>query len=220
MTNTSSPGSIGTSALASVDDEITEPTSIMGDGRTMRRRRNRDAVIASLIGLINEGDLDPTVTKIADRAGVSHRSIFRYFDDLNDLALTAIQTEFRAVFSTLMIAEPGQGTREQRVDQLIDTQLRTLERTHTLGRVARSKSVQIPEIDHGLQVVHEFRLDQIKRQFAIEFETMVPDRADAIAMTIVVILGFEGFDMYRRTLGHSVDEVRSIWTMTLHSLLD
>ncbi len=64
------------------------------DGRTMRRTRNRSAVITALLDMIREGDLHPGAAEIAERAGVSHRSIFRYFDDLDDLVRTAIDQAF------------------------------------------------------------------------------------------------------------------------------
>ena len=189
------------------------------DGRTMRRRRNREAVIASLIALIDEGDLNPTVAKIADRAQVSHRSIFRYFDDLDDLASTAIRTAFREVWSTIVLSNPGEGSLEDRIDHLVSNQLQTVQRTRSLGRVARAKSIDIPEIDRGLATVVEFRRDQVRRHFALELDRMEPERAEAITCSIVVLMGFDGYDIQLRQLGHSDDEVAMIWTTTLRALL-
>jgi TetR/AcrR family transcriptional regulator, regulator of autoinduction and epiphytic fitness len=189
------------------------------DGRSMRRRRNRNAVIAALISLIREGDLDPTVAKIADRAEVSHRSIFRYFDDLNDLARTAVETEFRAVWPVSVIPDVGQGSLEHRIRQYVEAQVRLLQRTHSLGRVARSKSIAIPEIDRGLTNVLELRIDQARRQFDPELSRMSePDRESTVT-AIVVLVGFEGFDLQRRMLGASVDEVIAVWRHGVHKLL-
>ena len=81
-----------TSIDSEFDDESGAPSE---DGRRLRRARNRAAVIDSLLELIRMGETDPTVSKIAERAGVSHRSVFRYFDDMDDLARTAIDQELR-----------------------------------------------------------------------------------------------------------------------------
>ena len=114
----------GSSALQA-ESEQAEATRIdEGDGRSLRRKRNRDAVISALIDLIQEGNLTPTVAKIADRAAVSHRSVFRYFDDLNDLARTAIETEFRKTWPLSVITNVGEGPLDERIDALaplIDT---------------------------------------------------------------------------------------------------
>ena len=44
------------------------------DGRHLRRQRNRDAVVAALLELYGEGNLDPTTDEVAQRSGLSARS--------------------------------------------------------------------------------------------------------------------------------------------------
>src|SRR6185437_733480 len=61
-----------------------------GDGRRLRRDRNRMAVVDALLDLYGESNLRPSTAEIADRAGLSHRSLFRYFDDFDDLCREAI----------------------------------------------------------------------------------------------------------------------------------
>lgn len=55
------------------------------DGRTARAVRTKDAIVDACLELIDGGDLRPTGPRIADRAGVSVRSIFQHFDDLDAL---------------------------------------------------------------------------------------------------------------------------------------
>jgi AcrR family transcriptional regulator len=201
----------GGSARDSGEDE--------GDGRSQRRRRNRDAVIAALISLIREGDLDPSVAKIADRAEVSHRSIFRYFDDLNDLARTAVETEFRNVVPSTVVPDIGQGTLDHRINVFIDIHIRTLLRTHSLGLVARSRSLVIPEIDRSLAAIIEYRVEQTRRQFAPELGAMPEHERETTAMAISTFVSFETFDMQRRRLGSSIDEITEVWHHGLRKLL-
>jgi AcrR family transcriptional regulator len=59
------------------------------DGRTARRDRNREAVIEALMEYLDEGNAQPTAQMLAVRSGVSLRSVFRYFDDLEELLLEA-----------------------------------------------------------------------------------------------------------------------------------
>ena len=55
------------------------------DGRSARRERNRDAVLDALVELTTEGLDDPSIDDIADRAGVSYRSVYRYFRDRSEM---------------------------------------------------------------------------------------------------------------------------------------
>ena len=63
------------------DTHVDEPI----DGRTARAVRTKDAIVDATLALIDDGDLRPTGPRIAERAGVSVRSIFQHFDDLDAL---------------------------------------------------------------------------------------------------------------------------------------
>jgi TetR/AcrR family transcriptional regulator of autoinduction and epiphytic fitness len=222
MTNTtrSDAATNGTSALQADQDAVPAIPIDEGDGRSLRRKRNRDAVITALIELIQEGDLAPTVAKIADRAAVSHRSVFRYFDDLNDLARTAIETEFRKAWPLSVIPNVGQGPLDERVDALVTSAIRTLQRTHRLGIVARSRAIDIEEVDRGLTAIYELRLDQVRRHFAPELEQMDETRAETIAVAVTATAGLDSYDVQLRMVGRSVDAIAAMWKTTIHALLD
>jgi TetR/AcrR family transcriptional regulator, regulator of autoinduction and epiphytic fitness len=49
------------------------------DGRVARAERSRRAIVAAHLALIDEGDLRPTGERIAERAGVSLRSLWTNF---------------------------------------------------------------------------------------------------------------------------------------------
>ena len=51
------------------------------DGRTVRAERTRQALVDALLGLLDAGVLSPTAAAIAQRAGVSERSLFQHFPD-------------------------------------------------------------------------------------------------------------------------------------------
>ncbi|HQZ33105.1 MAG TPA: TetR family transcriptional regulator, partial [Ilumatobacteraceae bacterium] len=64
------------------------------DGRHARRDRNRLAVVDAMLLLYAAGNLEPSSDEIAERAGLSPRSLFRYFDDLDDLVRVAISRQY------------------------------------------------------------------------------------------------------------------------------
>jgi AcrR family transcriptional regulator len=55
------------------------------DGRAARALRTRNRVVDALLDLVDGGDLRPPAADVARRAGVSLRSVYQHFDDLETL---------------------------------------------------------------------------------------------------------------------------------------
>ncbi|HEY0938137.1 MAG TPA: hypothetical protein VGD91_30885, partial [Trebonia sp.] len=51
------------------------------DGRAARSHRSRRAIVEALRALHAEGDLRPTAPRVAERAGVSVRTVWQQFAD-------------------------------------------------------------------------------------------------------------------------------------------
>ena len=73
---------------------MAQPTSpveqISSDGRTARRDRNREAVLDAVLELFSEDAASPAPDDVAARSGVSLRSVYRYFDDMETLIRAAM----------------------------------------------------------------------------------------------------------------------------------
>ena len=59
------------------------PAQSLDDGRVVRGLRNREALVDAIITLNEEGVLRPSAAEIAERAGVSLRSVYRHFEDID-----------------------------------------------------------------------------------------------------------------------------------------
>jgi AcrR family transcriptional regulator len=55
------------------------------DGRHLRVERGKAAVMKAIVSLFAEGKHSPSIAEAAQRAGVSERSLFRYFSSTDDL---------------------------------------------------------------------------------------------------------------------------------------
>ena len=189
------------------------------DGRTMRRNRNRTAVITALLDMIREGDLHPGAAEIADRAGVSHRSIFRYFDDLDDLVRTAIDQAFQDAAPLSTIPDPSSKTLDQRIADLVDARLALFAFVDGTMQLARMRSYSIPSIDEAIAVVaEEFRV-QLGEQFASELAPLPqPDRAFIID-AVLVLTSYDAYTIHIRLLASSTDRIRAAWISSLTALL-
>src|ERR671914_470326 len=71
------------------------------DGRTVRAERTRQALVEALLGLLDEGHLRPTAAQIAERAGVSERSVFQHFPDREALFEAVACEQYDRVLPTL-----------------------------------------------------------------------------------------------------------------------
>jgi AcrR family transcriptional regulator len=67
---------------------MTVPVAV-ADGRATRAERTRIAVVDALLSLNEQGNLRPTAREIAAEAGVSLRSIYVHFDDVEALFIAA-----------------------------------------------------------------------------------------------------------------------------------
>src|SRR3989442_631472 len=96
------------------------------DGRTARAHRTRRAVVDALLALIEEGDVRPTAPRIAERAGVSLRSIFQHYTDLETLfaELTNRQLERLGEVARRL---PRDGPFEERLDAFVTQRAKVLE---------------------------------------------------------------------------------------------
>ncbi len=197
--------------------EIDTPDDEEGDGRTLRRTRNRQRVIVALLDIVRSGELDPSVADIADRAGVSHRSVFRYFDDINDLVRTAIDHEVELATPLSEIPDIGIGSLDRRIDSWVDCRLQLHAATYQVGRVARHRAPVIPGIDEGLKGIYQIGIGKMRNHFAKELDELGTD-GGIMLDAAMVLTGFESYDVQRRIMEHSTERIRQIWHLALHEL--
>jgi AcrR family transcriptional regulator len=189
------------------------------DGRTMRRTRNRTAVITALLDMIREGDLHPGAAEIADRAGVSHRSIFRYFDDLDDLARTTINQAFLDATPLSTIPDPGVGPLADRISRLVDSRLALFAYVDGPMQLARIRAYSIPSIDEEIAVIaDEFRL-QIGEHFATELAAQLPAEREYIVDGVLVLTSYDAYTIHTRLLASSTERIRAAWVTAVAAML-
>ncbi|MFN7165197.1 MAG: TetR/AcrR family transcriptional regulator [Hyphomonas sp.] len=55
------------------------------DGRRQRSERSRAQIIEAMFSLIREGEMSPSAARVAERAEVGLRTVFRHFEDMDSL---------------------------------------------------------------------------------------------------------------------------------------
>ena len=99
------------------------------DGRVERSAATRRKILSVVRELILEGRIDPTASEVAERAGITTRTLFRHFSDMDALHRSFIEdTEDSA---SLVMDEPfPEGTQDQwrqLLDVVIDRRVRVYE---------------------------------------------------------------------------------------------
>src|SRR5690349_14408846 len=109
---------------------------VPGDGRSARAERTRTAIVDALISLLEEGDLQPTANRIADRAGISLRLIYHHFGDLESLyRAVGARTNERLLARTHRV--PIDLPLERRIDELVAQRADVLEWLSPVMRAAQ-----------------------------------------------------------------------------------
>jgi AcrR family transcriptional regulator len=186
------------------------------DGRRLRRQQNREAVLDAMVELFHEGQYTPSSGEIAERAGISARSVFRYFDDVDDLNRAAIDRQLAAARPMLDAAiDPGAPTGEK-IERLVEARLQLFETIGPAGRAARVCAHRHPIVAAQIHESRSFMRHQIRRLFAPELD----GEKAALLPAVDALLSFETHDLLRNEQGLSRTKTIAALTGALTALLD
>ena len=165
------------------------------DGRRARREQNRAAVLDALAELYGEGVYEPSAAQIAERAGLSSRSLFRYFDDVDDLNLATIDQQLARARPLLAVDARPEDPPGTKVERLVDARLRLYESIAPAARAARIGAWRHPVLARQVTSSRSHLRHQIERLFAPELTAMGTERATAAVATTEVLCSFEGSEL-------------------------
>jgi AcrR family transcriptional regulator len=189
------------------------------DGRRLRRALNREAVVDALLDLYSEGSLRPSTDEIAERAGISPRSLFRYFEDSDDLAGEAVSRQLERVMPLLPLGVAADAPFDDRVAALVDQRLRLFSTLGQAAHVSRLRAPFQPRLAESLVAARRFLRGQVRSSFAAELVTMADDAAEAALAAADVLTSFESFQLLTGDQGLDMTEARSVLIATLSALL-
>jgi AcrR family transcriptional regulator len=189
------------------------------DGRAARAARTRDAVIDAFLELIDAGESQPTARSIAARAGVSLRSVYVRFQDLDAVIVSAAQRQWERV---LEITEPlpTSGPRAARLDAFVVQRCRVLELIAPVRRAAESQEAGSPALQSLLSWARQAARDEIARVFAIELDALPRAERTRLLDALDVAAGTATWEALRRHRGRAASTSRRVVAEMLGALLD
>ena len=168
------------------------------DGRRIRRDRNRDAVVDAMISLYDEGNLAPSADDISGRAGLSARSLFRYFEDIDDLCRAAITHQLQRVRPTLNVSAEHDDALSVRIAAVVDQRQRMFDAIGSVGHVSRLRAPFQPLVAAELRQARSFLRHQLERCFAAELAAMPEHMSTSVLAIADVVCSFEAYQLLRQ----------------------
>jgi AcrR family transcriptional regulator len=209
VSGTEQIGRYGQDVTASMPD----PVPVV-DGRRARRHRSRDLAVDALLDLLGEGVLRPTAQQVAERSGVSLRSIFRIFDDVESLNTAACARQLGRVRHLFVDVMPT-GRLSGRVAEVVSINSRLYESIAPIRRAALRAAPESAALREQLARARGWVRAEVERVFASELADAPRDTAAAVEMT----LSFEAWDHLRAAQGLSTTRATDTVTRILTALL-
>jgi TetR/AcrR family transcriptional regulator, regulator of autoinduction and epiphytic fitness len=175
------------------------------DGRRARRDRNTEAVIRGCWSLFMDGVLQPTAQQVAERSGVSLRSVFRHFQNLDALLRAAVEwfvqtnTEL-LVYERLSVDRPV----AERIESFVQYRLRVYREA---GRHIAAAIVRGGTDTHVRGIVDAHRayvVQELQALFAPELEEMDAVGAAVATACLQTAVQFEAWE--NLAVRHGLDE--------------
>ncbi|MBN2622123.1 MAG: TetR family transcriptional regulator [Acidimicrobiales bacterium] len=189
------------------------------DGRNARRNRNREAVVNALLELCRAGDVHPSAEAIAARAGISVRSLFRYFDDAEALVRTAIARQQQHLGPLYALDVDPAAPLAERIDRFVAARVRLLDGMGEVGRLARITATRQPLVLAELARIRGTLRRQLTEVFAAELAARPPADRRATVAAADVVTSWESFDLMRNDQGLTRDEAAAAMAAALLRLL-
>ncbi|HEX6418697.1 MAG TPA: TetR/AcrR family transcriptional regulator [Acidimicrobiales bacterium] len=174
------------------------------DGRAGRAARTRAAVVDALLTLNDRGHLRPTARDIAEEAGVSLRSLYVHFDDLEALFVAAAQRQAERLAAALppLVAE---GTLPERLDAFLARRTRTHEVGAGVRKAAVLQAPFSPAVKQAVTTGRKLLRSEVARCFAPEIDAAGDDGA-RLLRALDVVASPSTWDALRDHHGLTVDE--------------
>lgn len=187
------------------------------DGRRARGLRTRDAIVSALMDLIASGDISPTAQRIADRAGVSVRSVYQHFTDVEGLYADAAARTNDWVLSMTAEIDPAWPI-DQRLEVFTNSRSTILEAITPFNRASRLVEPTSASIEHNrLALQHEGR-GRLEVAFGPELSGLGPVDRSSVLGALDVLSSWAAWEHLRGS-GASLGVARDVMRIGMAALL-
>ncbi|MCU0310964.1 MAG: TetR/AcrR family transcriptional regulator [Acidimicrobiales bacterium] len=175
--------------------------------------------VDAFIDLVLESGSPPTPEDVADRAGVSRATFFRYFSTLVELrneAAARVIERFPELFTIPAIAT---GSLDERIRRFVDARVRLHEALHPLELLTRSHAAHDADTAGFVDAVRQVHADQVRQHFEADLQPHGLARRDDMVAAIGVLTSVESWQQFRHSFGRSPFQTNRAWRTALAGIL-
>ncbi|MEM6484519.1 MAG: TetR/AcrR family transcriptional regulator [Pseudomonadota bacterium] len=183
------------------------------DGRRKRSQRSREKIIAAMFRLIKDDDPSPSVVAIAKEAGVSLRTAFRHFSDLNSLIVEMSQ-QLKDELHPIAFAPYESTTWRGKVSELIERRAIVFERTMLVKVSADIKRFRSEFLMNDYKMFLER-----ERASLLEVLPKRVTRNKAMTASLLMALSFQSWTQLRLQQRLSPKDAKNVMHTTARALL-
>ncbi len=187
------------------------------DGRAARSHRTKRAIVNAMRALHSEGELRPTAPRIAERAGVSLRTVWQQFADMEALLVEAVRRDSEILRSLVRKIEPDQPLAE-RVEEFVSQRARILEEMTPTWRAARVHAPSSAELRSDRNKKTAAGRAELEQVFAPEFSQLPGKQRDQLVESLHAISIWAFWESLRADLGLSPLRARELVRNTFAAL--
>ena len=205
--------------MAHQSDSVESSGLIAVDGRTARKNSNRDAVVEAALQLFQAGARDVKMEDLAEAAGVSVRSVYRYFANVDEVLEAAMMANLSQYGHLFEIDNLGRGPLPERIRNLVAARLNLITAAYPMITAV----LRHVHADNAIGAQARWRLQHMYLQnsemFRSEFSRMTAVESRQIAAAIDSLLSYYTVDSMLNRLGFSTEEAEAALVHGLELLL-
>jgi AcrR family transcriptional regulator len=154
---------------------------------------------------------------VAQRAGLSPRSLFRYFDDVDDLCRAAVDRHIRRILPLNEILARPEDPAPTKAAALAAQRVRLFEGIGSVGVVSRLQAPFQPLVQDELTRARQGWRHQVAELFGPEIDAL--GAAGAVVLAAAdALCSFESYQLLRHDQGCSPARVRAVLATALTAL--
>jgi AcrR family transcriptional regulator len=171
-----------------------------------------------VLSLLEEGHLRPTAPAVAERAGVSLRSVFQHFADMEALHASVAERQTNIVLSQARYV-PADGPLAERIEALVAERARLHEMITPVRRAGLLHEPFSPAIAERLRWIRDQARSEVGKVFAVELERVPPYERRLLVETLSVATSWTTWEALRRHQGLSRQQAEKAMHLMVESLL-
>lgn len=189
------------------------------DGRNLRAEQTRRKIVAATRALVEEMQAVPKVAEVALRAGVSVRSVFQHFQEVEALFLAAFDVALVEAQSEWKQIEPV-GPLADRIEALIVRRAAVCERMLPMRVAAVPIEGSSPAVVERAQVARALVRQHVERAFRPELDRLTSNERRPLLEALRAALDWDMWMNMRRFHGLSAEASKGVWHKIVTGLLD